>query len=75
MKFIIKQFYSRSFLYFSSKYLPKHSLIKNLLPRSERPSFATIKYNWKNYISVYFNHSHDKLSRYNAVLRTRWSSF
>jgi hypothetical protein len=25
------------------------------LPRSERPSFAPIQYNWQNYSFVYFN--------------------
>jgi hypothetical protein len=52
MNFIIMQFSPRSiFLPFRSKY-PEHSVF---LPQSERPIFAPIQHNWKNYSFVYFN--------------------
>jgi hypothetical protein len=58
MKFIM-QFSPRSvFLHFRSKY-PQHCVLRNpqsvFLPQSERPSFAPIPHNWKNYSFVYFN--------------------
>jgi hypothetical protein len=60
MKLIIMQFSPRFVqLPFRSKYPPQHFLLKNpqsmFLPQSERPSFAPIQQNWKNYSFVYFN--------------------
>jgi hypothetical protein len=60
VKYIIMQFSPWSvFLTFRSKYPPQHSALKNLQPmfisQSERPSFAPIQYNWKNYSFLYFN--------------------
>jgi hypothetical protein len=57
VKFIIMQFSPRSFfLHFRSKYPSQHSVLKNhqsmFLLQSERPSFAPIQYNWRNYILV-----------------------
>jgi hypothetical protein len=53
VKFIIMQFSSRSvFLPFRSKYLPQHSILKNLqfvyLSQSERLSFVPIQHNRQN---------------------------
>jgi hypothetical protein len=60
VKFIIMQFSPWSiFLPLRSKYPPQHCVFKNpqsvFLPQSERPGFALIQHNWKNYSLVYFN--------------------
>jgi hypothetical protein len=52
MTFIVMQFSPQSiFIPFRSKY-SQHSVLRNpqsvFLPQSERPSFASIQYNWQN---------------------------
>jgi hypothetical protein len=59
VKFIIMKFSPWSFfLPFKSEY-PQHSVLRIpqsvFIPESERPNFATIKYNWQNHSFVYFN--------------------
>jgi hypothetical protein len=60
VKFIIMQFSPRSvFLPLRSIYPPQHSVLKNpqsmFIPQTERPSFAPIQHNRKNYSFLYFN--------------------
>jgi hypothetical protein len=60
VKFIIVQFSPLSvFLSFRSEYPSQHSVLRNpqsmFLPQSERPSFAPIQHNRKNYSFVYIN--------------------